>query len=95
MLSVLTDPDVADEAVGALLRSGIGMERLRRAREAAPRRLPFDHGHLGMVEGSYAHLREFAPAVLAAIRFDGATAARPLLSAVRVLVELNATGARS
>ena len=94
VLSVLTNPDVADEAVGSLLRSGIGMERLRRARESAPRRLPPDHGHLEMVEGSYAHLREFAPAVLAAIRFDGATAARPLLSAVKVLVELNATGAR-
>ncbi len=94
VLSVLTNPDIADEAVGALLRSGIGMERLRRAREAAPRRLPPDHGHLEMVEGSYAHLREFAPAVLAAIPFDGATAARPLLSAVKVLVELNATGAR-
>lgn len=94
VLSVLTDPDVADEAVGALLRGGIGMERLRRARESGPRRLPPDHGHLEMVDASYSHLREFAPAVLGAIGFDGGTAAQPLLKAVRVLVELNATRAR-
>ena len=52
VLSVLTNPDVADEAVGALLRGGIGMDRLRRARESGPRRLPRDHGHLEMVEAS-------------------------------------------
>lgn len=94
VLSVLTNLDVADEAVGALLRGGIGMDRLRRARESGPRRLPLDHGHLEMVEASYSHLREFAPAVLAAVRCDGGAAARPLLEAVRVLVGLNATGAR-
>jgi len=66
----------------ALLRDGIGMDRLRRARESGPRRLPPDHGHLEMVEASYPHLREFAPAVLAAVRFDGGAAARPLLEAV-------------
>jgi hypothetical protein len=94
MLAVLTDPDVADEAVGGRLRGGIGMERLRRAAETGPRRLPRDHGHLEMVETSYSHVREFAPAVLAAVGFDGATSARPLLDAIRVLVGLNATGAR-
>ncbi len=93
VLSVLTDPDVADEAVGAMLR-GIGMDRLRRARESGPRRLPADHGHLETMEASYAHVREFAPAVLAAVGFAGGTAAGPLLEAVRVLVGLNATGAR-
>jgi len=61
VLSVLTNPDVADEAVGALLRNGIGMDRLRRARESGPRRLPPDHGHLEMVEASYAHLRSSPP----------------------------------
>jgi TnpA family transposase len=94
MLSVLTNSDIADEAIGALLRGGIGMDRLRRAQESGPRRLPRDHGHLEMIEASYSHLREFAPAVLAAIGFDGATAARPLLQAVTVLVDLNATGTR-
>lgn len=64
MLSVLADPAVPDEAVGHLLRGSIGLERLRSAREAATRRLPRDHGHLEMVEASYAHLREFAPAVM-------------------------------
>jgi len=32
LLDVLADPDVADEAVGGLLRGGIGWERLRAAR---------------------------------------------------------------
>jgi hypothetical protein len=66
LLAVLTNPEIPDEQVGARLRGGIGMERLRTAKEAGPRRLPRDHGHLGMVEASYSHLREFAPAVLAA-----------------------------
>jgi TnpA family transposase len=94
LLSVLTDPQVPDEAVGTRLRGGIGMDRLRTAKEAGPRRLPRDHGHLGLIEASYSHLREFAPAVLAAVHFDGGTAARPLLEAVQVLKELNASGAR-
>ena len=34
------------------------------------------------------------PAVLAAVHFDGGTAARPLLDAVLVLRELNVSGAR-
>src|SRR5208282_5140983 len=92
LLSVLTDPQVPDEAVGARLRGGIGMDRLRTAKEAGPRRLPRDHGHLGLIEASYSHLREFSPAVLAAVRFDGGTAARPLLEAVQVLKEQNASG---
>jgi TnpA family transposase len=94
LLVVLTDPEVPDEAVGTRLRGGIGMERLRAAKEAGPRRLPRDHGHLQVVEASYSHLREFAPAVLAAVHFEGASAAQPLLRAVEVLKELNASGAR-
>jgi hypothetical protein len=47
-----------------------------------------------MIEASYNHLREFAPAVLGAIRFDGGTQARPLLRALEVLRELNATAGR-
>jgi hypothetical protein len=47
-----------------------------------------------MVEASYSHLREFAPAVLAAVSFEGGTAAQPLLRAVEVLKDLNASGAR-
>ena len=73
---------------------GIGMDRLHRARQSGPRRLPADHGHLETIETSYGPLREFAPAVLAAIGFAGGTAAGPLREAVRVLVGLNATGAR-
>lgn len=49
LLDVLADPDVADEAVGGLLRGGIGWERLRAARRTASARPPRDHGHLELL----------------------------------------------
>jgi hypothetical protein len=94
MLVVVCDPAIPDEQVGARLRGGIGMERLRAAREATVRRLPRDHGHLELLKGSYSHLREFTPEVPQAIRFDGHAHARPLLEAIEILRELNATGGR-
>jgi len=94
MLAVVCDPAVPDDEVGAILRSRIGIDRLRAAKEASVRRLPRDHGHLEMIEASYNHVREFAPAVLNAIRFDGGTQARPLLRALELLRELNATAGR-
>jgi len=67
LLDVLTDPDVPDEAVGALLRHQIGWERLRAAHRAASARPPRDHGHLELLAARYNHLRAFTPAVLAAL----------------------------
>lgn len=61
MLAVICDRAVPDDQVGH--REGIGIDRLRAAKEAAGRRLPRD-GHLQMIEASYTHLREFAPSVL-------------------------------
>ena len=96
ILPVLADPTIADEEVGALLRNGIGMSRLRAAlAEPATARLPRDHGHLAVVAASYSYLRQFTPQVLEAIEFAGGPTAGPLLEAVRVLRELNATGART
>jgi hypothetical protein len=70
------------------------MERLRAARYATARRLPRDHGHLALLKASYSHLREFTPEVLQAIGFDGHAHARPVLEAIEILRELNATGGR-
>ncbi len=96
ILPVLADPTIADEEVGALLRNRIGMSRLRAAlAEPATARLPRDHGHLAVVAASYSYLRQFTPQVLEAIEFAGGPTAGPLLEAVRVLRELNATGART
>nr|CTQ89089.1 Mobile element protein [Kibdelosporangium sp. MJ126-NF4] len=95
ILSIVGDPAVADEDVGALIRGErIGWERLRAAQATALPRLPRDHGHLAALDGSYGYLRQFIPQVLAAVEFAGGTAAADLLAAVDVLRELNATGAR-
>ncbi|MBV6697734.1 Tn3 family transposase [Kitasatospora aureofaciens] len=95
ILPVLADAGIPDEAVGTLLRGKIGMSRLRTAYAWATARLPRDHGHLRLLEGSYTYIRQFAPKVLEAVRFAGGTEAKPLIEAVGILRELNATGARN
>ena len=56
----------------ALLRDGdrawTGCGRRGQARRE---RLPRDHGHLAMLDASMTYLRQFAPDVLAAVRFAG------------------------
>lgn len=95
LLEIVTDPAVADEEIGALIRGEkIGWERLRAAIAQAKPRLPRDHGHLAALDSSYNYLRQFTPAVLATVGFAGGTAASELLIAVAMLRELNATGRR-
>ncbi|MFI0114551.1 hypothetical protein [Streptomyces globisporus] len=71
------------------------MDRIRAAHAGATVRLPKDHGHLRLMEGSYTYIRQFAPRVLEAVRFAGGTDARPLIEELEILRELNATGARN
>jgi hypothetical protein len=95
LLAILTDPQIADEDVGGLIRGErIGLERLRAAGAQAKPRLPRDHGHLAELDSSYSYLRQFTPHVLSTVRFSGGTAATELLIAVDILRELNATGCR-
>jgi TnpA family transposase len=94
ILTIVLDPVVTDEQVGRLLRGQVGMDRLRAAWAARQERLPRDHGHLAMMDASMAYLRQFAPAVLAAVRFVGGPGTEQLLQAVAMLTELYATGAR-
>lgn len=95
LLAIINDPQIPDEEVGGLVRGDrIGWERLRAAVAQAKPRLPRDHGHLAALDSSYSYLRQFTPAVLAAVRFAGGTAATELLIAVDMLRELNALGAR-
>jgi hypothetical protein len=94
LLAIVADPEVPDEQVGGLIRGEmIGWERLRAAQSAALPPLPWDHGHLAALDGSYGYLRQFTPQVLDAVAFAGGTAATELLAAVEILRELNATGA--
>ncbi|MFI2577420.1 Tn3 family transposase [Streptomyces rochei] len=94
ILSIVLDPVVGDEQVGGLIRSSLGMERLRAAWAARQERLPRDHGHLAMMDASMAYLRQFAPAVLAAVQFAGGPGTEQLLQGVSMLTGLYATGTR-
>ena len=71
ILPVLADPSIPDEAVGGILRNGIGMVKLREVSSTGWRPLPKDHGRLSAMDASYSYLRQFTPEVLAAIDFTG------------------------
>jgi hypothetical protein len=94
ILVVATDEVIADAEVGARLRRGIGMDRLRAARRDPKDRLQRDHGHLALIDASFTYLREFAPHVIGGLEFEASVDARPLLAAVEVLRELYAKGSR-
>ncbi len=94
ILTIVLDPGVADAAGGPLLRERVGLDRMRSAWAARQQWLPRDHGHLTMLDASMPYLRQFAPDVLAAVRFAGGVGTDELLRAVSILAELYATGAR-
>ena len=94
ILRIVLDPDVSDDQVGGRLRADVGHGRMRAAWESRRARLPRDHGHLAMMDASMSYLRQFVPAVLAAVRFDGGPGMDGLLSAVTILAGLYAAGAR-
>jgi TnpA family transposase len=94
ILPVLADPGIPDEQVGGLLRTQIGMGRLREAAAVGWPALPRDHGRLSQMNTSYNYLRQFAPNVLAAVDFQGGPGTAELMRAVALLQELNRTGAR-
>jgi hypothetical protein len=94
ILVIALDLEIADAEVGGLVRTRIGMERLRAAWAARRERLPRDHGHLAMLHASMSYVRQFAPPVLDAVRFAGGPGTEALMGAVEVLCELYATGTR-
>ncbi|MCN0150779.1 Tn3 family transposase [Salinispora arenicola] len=94
ILTIVLDTGIGDEQVGTLLRTSIGLDRMRAAWAERRERLPRDHGQLSMMDASMSYLRQFAPAVLAAVRFAGGPGTEQLLQAVSLLAGLYATGAR-
>ena len=52
LLGIRLDPVVTDGQVGLLLRSRVGMKRLRAVWATRRERLPRDHGHLAMTDAS-------------------------------------------
>jgi Domain of unknown function (DUF4158)/Tn3 transposase DDE domain len=95
MLAVTTDLAVPDAEVGGLLRGGIGLDRMRRARRDPKDRFYRDHGHLDTVEDSFTYLRQFAPEVIKTLEFRGGDGAVELLRAVGILRELYVRGGRN
>ncbi len=94
ILPVLADPSIPDEDAGGLLRSSIGMSKLREVVSGGWRPLPRDHGRLSAMDSSYSYLRQFTPDVLSAIDFQGGPGTAGLMEAVAVLKELNGLGGR-
>ncbi|GIE98717.1 Tn3 family transposase [Paractinoplanes rishiriensis] len=94
ILTIVLDTAIGDEQIGTVLRTTIGMDRMRAAWAERRERLPRDHGQLSMLDASMSYLRQFAPAVLAAVEFAGGPGTEQLLQAVSILTGLYATGAR-
>lgn len=94
ILTIVLDPGIGDEQIGGMLRTSIGLDRMRAAWAERRERLPRDHGQLSMLDASMSYLRQFAPAVLAAVGFAGGPGTEQLLQAVGMLAGLYATGAR-
>lgn len=89
ILDVVLDPGLDDDAVGAAVR-GLGHDRLAAAVRQPDERTPGDGGHLELVAARYAHVRSFAPQVLAALSFSASVTPSEVLDAVTLLQAMNA-----
>ncbi|OKI48975.1 hypothetical protein A6A27_36215 [Micromonospora sp. CB01531] len=88
ILTIVLGPGIGDEQIGSMLRTNIGMERMRAAWAERRERLPRDHGQLSMLDASMSCLRQFAPGVHAAVQFAGGPGTEQLLQAVPMLAGL-------
>ncbi len=76
------DTGIGDEQIGSMLRTSIGLDRMRAAWAERRERLPRDHGQPSMLDASMSYLRQFA----------GGPGTEQLLQAVSMLAGLYATG---
>ncbi|MGI9120883.1 MAG: hypothetical protein ACR2G7_12310 [Acidimicrobiales bacterium] len=72
---------------------GLG-QRLAEAARSDDERQPRDSGHLGLMEASFAHVRVFAPHVLAGLSFAASVSPHEVLDAVALLQAMNDEGRR-
>ena len=77
-----------------VLRTRIGMDKLREVAAVNWKSLPRDHGQLAALEASYSYLRQFTPHVLNAIDVQGGPGTGDLMDAVEILKDLNRAGGR-
>ncbi|MDX6719089.1 MAG: hypothetical protein QOJ63_1343 [Solirubrobacteraceae bacterium] len=96
LVGLLLDDDVADDEVRARAWETMAPERWAAAREQAQAILrPLDDNHYAQLDGRYSHLRRFVPALIAALRFEAVPTAQPLIDAIELVRELDATGRRA
>ena len=96
VLGLVADRDIADEKLRAAIIDHLTEEVLLAAiAECDELARPEDGGHFELFADRYGYLRQFAPAFLAAFDFRSNQPGDPLLAAIEVLRELNATGRRA
>ena len=93
---IVLDPTVQDTYLRAAIYERIAPEALHRAVvEAEQIARPDDDNYFDFLETRYSYLRQFVPAFLETFTFQSNIPADPLLKAVQVLHDLNATRRRS
>jgi hypothetical protein len=96
LVGLLLDDSIAEDELRQRAWQAMPPARWAAARDQARQILrPLDDNHFEQLAARYAHVRRFAPALLAALRFHGVPAARSLLDAIQLLRELNASGRRA
>ena len=93
---VILDPTIADADLRHRIYDLVGAGRLAEAVEEAERLArPADGNYFDLLEARYSQVRQYTPAVLAALRFNSNRSDDQLLAAVELLQELNARGRRA
>lgn len=94
IIAVIRNDDLDDDTVGRRLRN-LGNDRLAAAERSPDEQLPQDDGHLELIATRYTTIRKFAPRILASIELDASIYPSPLLDAVELLADVNASNLRT
>ncbi len=95
LLDVLLDPEIPDAGVREAVWQKASPEQLQQALAlAAEIQRPEGDSHLDQLADRYRAIREFAPRALAALDLCASQDGQRLLSAVEMLIDLNARGNR-
>ena len=92
----MLDPTIPDAGVRNAIWAREPREVLAQVAADANRiARPADDNHYPQLDDSYSHVRTFAPSLLEVLSFSASPAARELLDAVELLLDLNRSGKRT
>lgn len=92
---IVLNPEIADAQLRGAIHKQISPERMRTAVDECKRlRRPVDDNYIDFLADGYSTLRQFTPALLNVLTFRSNRIASPLLEAVQLLQQLNATRKR-